>query len=516
MKGNNRYLIFSSVLLASVLLLLAWLGWGRMADYRHYHQELARAATAGVAAEIADSIEERERLVRLFAEEHLPLIEQTLSGDRSAAGILSDKIANYFPTHFTHTLTDSNGHNLFDDFEGLVGDMCLGDISNFLLNDHHQPRVHPHAEGYHYDVMSTFNTGTKEGVLFISFRAGELAGILRSAQAPGHLLMLVYAPGEDLIEITADGARNRWSRDDYRLDAAEKGRVLQRLEVAGTRWQILDLYEPALFRDYLYKLLFQSLVVAGLFVAVIGTMLFYLRKEERLRALAEQHKDEFLSNISHELRTPLTAITGSLSLVLNGVVGGVPLQVNELLMLAQRNCHRLAKLVNDLLDLKQMERGSFEYEWAPVQLEELIRRETESLAAYGERYGVSYRVEPPQESVSVRGDAVRLQQVLANLLSNAAKYGPHHSEVVVRVERDGAQVRIRVIDKGEGIAPALRKRLFQRFSRGDSSAQQKIGGAGLGLNISKKIIEDHGGTIDVEQLPGEGNCFYFELPLLEE
>lgn len=234
------------------------------------------------------------------------------------------------------------------------------------------------------------------------------------------------------------------------------------------------------------------------------------------RKRLEQIKDEFVSIVSHELRTPLTSINGSLGLIASGMSGDLPEMISEMVTIAKRNCERLIRLVNDLLDMQKMESGMFEIVCEKVDLIQLISRAREGLAGFSEEHEVQLVLDADVEAFWIEADADRILQVLVNLLSNAIKFSPSQGRVRIQVITSQDSVRVNVIDNGEGIPDEVRDRIFEKFMQADSSIKRSKGGTGLGLNISRRIITMHSGTIDFESTPGEGTVFYFILPVTQD
>ncbi|HSC68729.1 MAG TPA: PAS domain S-box protein [Cellvibrio sp.] len=226
----------------------------------------------------------------------------------------------------------------------------------------------------------------------------------------------------------------------------------------------------------------------------------------------DQMKTEFISTVSHELRTPLTAISGALGILVNGLAGGLPEQARRMIQIAHNNSQRLIHLVNDLLDMEKLVAGKMHFDFQSHRLLPLIQQSIESNAAFAQQYGVTYELTSDGDDVKVSVDHQRLLQVLANYLSNAAKFSPLNDVVKVQVESHFGSVRVTVTDKGPGIPDSFRARLFQKFSQADSSDTRQKGGTGLGLAICKEIIERMGGKVGVHSVPGEGASFYFDLP----
>jgi len=233
------------------------------------------------------------------------------------------------------------------------------------------------------------------------------------------------------------------------------------------------------------------------------------------RKRIDRLKTEFLSVVSHELRTPLTSISGSLALIAAGITGELPPQALTMIQIAHRNSERLVRLINDLLDLQKIESGTMPLHTEAVEVLPLVEQALEANYAYGSRYGVDFVLEPngtESSALWVEGDADRLMQVVTNLLSNAAKFSPSGSTVVVGVGHHEGRVRVSVCDEGPGIPEEYQALIFERFKQVDASSSRQKEGTGLGLSISKAIIEMHGGHIGFETKVGRGSTFYFDLP----
>jgi signal transduction histidine kinase/integral membrane sensor domain MASE1 len=229
---------------------------------------------------------------------------------------------------------------------------------------------------------------------------------------------------------------------------------------------------------------------------------------------ADRLKREFVSVVSHELRTPLTSIRGSIGLVAAGATGELPPKAKQLLEIAYRNTDRLSALIDDILDIEKIEAGKAQLTLRRTQLSPLLELAMEANAGYATSCEVSLQLHHPFPAVEVNVDANRLLQVMANLLSNAAKFSPRGGRVDVTVTLRAGRVRVCVRDNGPGIPADFREQIFQKFSQADGSDTRSKSGTGLGLAISKALIERMHGTIDFESQPGCGASFFFELPIV--
>jgi len=229
------------------------------------------------------------------------------------------------------------------------------------------------------------------------------------------------------------------------------------------------------------------------------------------RRKLDRMKREFVSTVSHELRTPLTSIKGALGLITNGKSGFVSPQSQKLLEIALRNSDRLVRLINDILDIDKIETGNLIYNIDKHDLISLIKASIEINQPMAQQFDVKLVFDSVADQYEVSVDPDRLIQVITNLLSNAIKYSPKGEEVHVEVTKMHEMIRVSISDKGPGIPSGFHSRIFQRFAQVDSSDQRQKGGTGLGLNISKSIIEKFGGSIGYNSQKDKGSSFFFEL-----
>jgi len=232
---------------------------------------------------------------------------------------------------------------------------------------------------------------------------------------------------------------------------------------------------------------------------------------ERLQEL-DRLKGDFLSSASHELRTPLTSIIGYAEFLEDCVGGPLTTEQEEFVGQIQASSRRLQRIVDDMLDFARLEAGTFRLERQEVNLGDRVGREVASLQPQAREARLDLAAEIPAEPVKVCADAGRIGQVLLNLVGNAIKFTPAGGRIRVRLVPGDGHVRVEVQDTGIGIAAHHRERLFEKFFQVDASSTRERGGAGLGLAISRALIDAHGGTMGVESEVGRGSTFWFQLP----
>ena len=227
-------------------------------------------------------------------------------------------------------------------------------------------------------------------------------------------------------------------------------------------------------------------------------------------------KSQFVSSVSHELRTPITSIRGSLGLLESGVLGALPAKAAELVAVANKNCLRLLKLVNDILDMDKLISGKVVFRSDRIDLAAMITESIEANAAYGNTFNVTYQLAETTVDCAVVGDLDRILQVMANLLSNAAKFSKPGSVVRIYLKDLDAYVQVEVEDTGQGIPEEFQSQIFSAFAQASNGNTRRQGGTGLGLNISKKLIENMHGSIGFTSTAGVGSMFWFALPKYRE
>ena len=234
----------------------------------------------------------------------------------------------------------------------------------------------------------------------------------------------------------------------------------------------------------------------------------------KLRELAEM-KEEFLALTTHDLRSPLTVISGVISFFTSGRLGELSPEQTNMVSMMERNAQILIELVNDLLDASKLESGTMRLDLASIDLRALVAELRETMEPLAKEKGITLVESLPENLPPIEADRPKLRRVLVNLLSNALKFTPKGGRVEFRAERTSGQMKISIADTGVGIAPEDVERLFDKYEQTRSRATRGEKGTGLGLYITKQLVELHGGKIEVKSELGKGSIFSFTLPLAQ-
>jgi len=269
--------------------------------------------------------------------------------------------------------------------------------------------------------------------------------------------------------------------------------------------------QPGLFSDDQIRQL--AIFADQAVIAIENARLFReLEGKNRELELASRHKSEFLANMSHELRTPLNAIIGFSEVLTERMFGDLNEKQDEYLRDIHASGQHLLSLINDILDLSKVEAGRMDLELADVDLPSAIDNALTLVRERAGRRGVALAHRIDGRVGVVRADERKVKQVVLNLLSNAIKFTPEGGRIDVRATVDADRVEVSVTDTGVGIAPEDQAAVFEEF-RQVGPADGKVEGTGLGLTLSRKFVELHGGRIQVESQVGQGSTFTFTLPV---
>ncbi|MGV8074190.1 MAG: ATP-binding protein [Syntrophobacteraceae bacterium] len=251
----------------------------------------------------------------------------------------------------------------------------------------------------------------------------------------------------------------------------------------------------------------------GQLAAAFNEMAARLKEEERLRS-------DFISVLSHEIRTPLTSIRESVNLTAEEVMGPINDRQKRFLEIASREIDRICDLLNHLMQISRLEAGALKIAPRPLDPSNFVIGSIYRMAPAAEAKNITIKTEIPSGIPMVTGDPEHLQQVLLNLLGNAIKFSSPETEVIVRVElgdttEGGRKLRFSVTDSGPGIPQEEQGLVFHKYYRA-SGVRNQVDGVGLGLSISKSIVEAHGGSVWVESEVGQGSTFGFTIPIAPE
>ena len=250
-------------------------------------------------------------------------------------------------------------------------------------------------------------------------------------------------------------------------------------------------------------------------LALLNAQLFHeLQEQSAELAVASQHKSEFLASMSHELRTPLNAVLGFSEVLLEQMFGDINERQEEYLRDIHSSGRHLLELLNEILDLSKVEAGRMELAYSTVELAPLLENTASMLRERAGLHGIDLRVDVDPGASTVYADELRLKQVVLNLMTNAVKFTGDGGSVAVRAVRGTAEIRISVTDTGIGVPEADRERIFESFQQGGRGASREEG-TGLGLTLSRRIVELLGGEMWMESEVGVGSTFAFSIPARE-
>ena len=249
-------------------------------------------------------------------------------------------------------------------------------------------------------------------------------------------------------------------------------------------------------------------------VAISNARVFReLAEKTRQLEVAGRHKSEFLASMSHELRTPLNAVIGFSDVLLERMFGELNERQEEYVRDIRDSGRHLLELINEILDLSKIEAGRMELQLATVSLPDLLSHGVAMVRESADRRDLTLSLDVAPDVASVRGDELKLTQVVLNLLSNAVKFTTDGGSVAVTARLLGDEVQVSVRDSGIGIADAEHEEIFEAFQRGGRASRTNTEGTGLGLTLSRRIIDLHGGRLWMESTLGVGSTFHFAIPV---
>jgi PAS domain S-box-containing protein len=385
-------------------------------------------------------------------------------------------------------------------------------------------------------VMSDREEYTREQLELVEGLVGQMAAAVRNARLQRERRRLeaaeaaarataaereqaanvLEAVGDGIFLVDADGVVRLWNRAaEIATGLGAEGARGRRISEVFPRWQALARRIPvaengAIARSATVPVEVEDRELWLSFTAVrIADGVVYAFRDITSERQLEQEKSDFVATISHELRTPMAAVHGAAETLLRQDITLSPEKERQLLEMIARQAARLGQITEQVLLATQLDHRAVSVERQRVDVAALARAVVEALRPRFPEAAVVDMEVAPDVGLAV-GAPDRIQQVLVNLLDNALKYGGSH--ITVRIEATSGSVRVSVADSGPGLAPAEQERIFDKFYRGGPELTRASGGTGLGLYISKELVEQMGGRLFVRADPGAGATFTLELP----
>jgi CheY-like chemotaxis protein len=236
--------------------------------------------------------------------------------------------------------------------------------------------------------------------------------------------------------------------------------------------------------------------------------------QEQAATLADLHrrKDEFLAMLSHELRNPLAPIISATQFL--GLQKNEGTQQRKARSIIERQVDQMTRLIEDLLEVSRITTGKLYLQLEPISLDRIVQRAIETVRSLIDKHRHELTVSPSRQPIWVHADATRLEQVVVNLLTNAAKYTADGGQIRLSVEQEGGEAVLRVRDTGVGIAQELLPHIFDLFTQAERSLDRSQGGLGIGLCLVQRLVEMHGGRVEISSVLGKGSEFVVYLPVM--
>jgi C4-dicarboxylate-specific signal transduction histidine kinase len=530
-RHTGNYGTYALITLLMVGAMLTWQAWLTTENFRDYHQQLAVTSVTGAADELELLISELQRSMRLFAEEHRALLEEIASDpDNDAAwSLLENAVNRHYPEYFGVTLTNMAGDVFRPDFDNAVNELCQQDIHSFIDEGYsHAGYIHPNPLGYHFDVMAPWgDVGKPQGVFFLSFPPELLARTLQRIQPPGHMLLLLRTDKAGLIEATARGTRTELQRD-FTLSGDELERILHSRAIANSRWELADLPEAHLFRSELARNAGYAVIVFCAFATAGLLMLQQLRRKEKRRQQAEaqvlQHQadlahvdrlnimGEMASGLAHELNQPLSAISTycQAGLRIIETFKDKPEKLAHALEHASIQSQRAGQIIHRMRRFT----GKGVVRRKPIDINQVIKNALGFIESELKRKEIKLDLDLAPDLPAAFGDEIQIEQVILNLLHNAieAIFSASDNPRILRVSSrltTADTLQVSVSDSGPGLDAATVDNIFDTFYT------TRKNGMGLGLAISRSIIEAHGGKLWADTTAASGATFHFTVSATE-
>jgi signal transduction histidine kinase len=530
--STRNYGTYALITLVMVGCMLTWHAWQSTKNFRDYHQQLAVTSVTGAADELEFLLGELQRSMRLFADDQRALLEDIArdpDNDLTWA-LLESAVQKHFPDYYGLTLTNRHGDVMRPDFDNEVNELCQRDIHTFIEEGYtQQGYIHPNPMGYHFDVMVPWgDANDPEGVFFLSFPPTILAHTLQRIQSPGHELLLLRNDEVDLIEVTGKGTRTELQRD-FTLSRAELARILYTRTLPNSRWDLVDLPEQRLFQDEALRNASYAVAVFCAFAVVGLLMLQQLRRKEQRRLQAEEqalqhqadlaHVDrvnimgEMASGLAHELNQPLSAISAYCQAGLR-IIDSLDNKPGKLVH-ALDNASMQSQRAGEIIRRMRRFTAKGTARRRPIDINRVINNAVSFIETELKRKGISLHLDLGTGLPPATADEIQIEQVLLNLLHNAvdAMFSAGEKTRIIGLSSrqiDADTLQVTVSDTGQGLDATTIEHIFDAFYT------TKRNGMGLGLAISRSIVETHGGQLRAESTPGAGTTFTFTLAVAPE
>lgn len=313
-----RVVIQALVIIILFSLLLYFVVEDRSQDHYQYHHNIAQDSSKKVALEVEKILKQKKLLVKIFLEDNKPLVDAVIQDPENDEpfAILDNKLKRYFFDYISSNIANDQGKLIRDQFDGMIGEICIQDIRIYVETNKQNIRIHPNLTFYHYDVLSDLPRGSEMFLFLATFSADELASLLHHSVYSGHQLYLVYIEKNYLIEVGPKGSRlTLTGRDGFTLTQEEQKRILALQKVEGTNWHVIDLYDTTLFSTHESGLIKNSLIVFIVFSLLIlfmsGTIMTGIKNKERLQYIMQKQNLKIKTlNKSLKILSVIDPLTG--------------------------------------------------------------------------------------------------------------------------------------------------------------------------------------------------------------